>query len=323
MVLPSPNGLALASRGWCLALPSRGGMVRPFLLGVLFAPSFWEFGLALPSRGVVVGLLEVVLGPSLLGLAYLAVRGVRHSSRWVLAPSFSELSFLRVGIGPVFWVWEFALPFLVCEFLPSLIDSSLLGVWWLPFPSRGWGLGFPFLGLAIARVSHGGGLFFLSVGVRPPFWEWWLALPSWGRVWPAGLGPSLLWRRFTIPSSSGSLALLGLGRSEGCSCLLGMGWPSPLGVGVWPFLLEVGLLALPSWGWGWNVILRVGIGPVFLVWVLALPSNWPFPLEMVSWHFFLGVVFLFFGGGWPFLLALPSCCQWSPFLLGMGVGPSR
>ena len=106
-----------------------------------------------------------------------------------------------------------------------------------------------------------------------------------------------------MPSLSGSLVLLGSGsRSEGCSCLLGMGWPSALGVGVWPFLLEVGLLALPSRGWGWPVILRVGVGPVFLAWVLALPSNWCFLLEMVSWHFFLGVGF--FLQRW---LALPSC----------------
>ena len=40
--------------------------------------------------------------------------------------------------------------------------------------------------------------------------------------------------------------------------------------GCWPFLLGVG------------VILRVGFGPVFLVWVLALPSNWPFLPVKVS-----------------------------------------
>ena len=82
---------------------------------------------------------------------------------------------------------------------------------------------------------------------------WWLTLPlevvfgpfSYGCGWPFLLrvvtGPSLLWRRFAIPSQSGGLVLLGLGpRSEGWSPpLLGMGWPFLLGVGVCPFFLGV------------------------------------------------------------------------------------
>ena len=110
--------------------------------------------------------------------------------------------------------------------------------------------------------------FLLSVGVRPPFWEWWLALPSWRRVWPAGTGPSLLWRRFAMPSLSGGLVLLGL------CLLLGMGWPSPLGVGVWPFLLEVGLLA--SWGCFFSSVV---VGPSFL------PSMVPIPTWNGRWNF--------------------------------------
>ena len=107
-------------------------------------------------------------------LAFLVA--VRHSSsKWRSCPFLLEFVLLQIKIGLVFFVWELALPFLECEFLPSLLGSSLLGVWWLAFPSRGWGLGFPFWGegwfsgsgQALARVSHGGGgLFLLGVGPR-------------------------------------------------------------------------------------------------------------------------------------------------------------
>ena len=60
----------------CIGLSfSRWGGWALSFLGLVFAPSFWEFGLALSSRGVVVGFLEVVFGPTLLGLAFLAVGG--------------------------------------------------------------------------------------------------------------------------------------------------------------------------------------------------------------------------------------------------------
>ena len=288
---------------------SRWGTLALSFLGFLFAPSFW---LALSSRGVVVGLLEVVFGPSLLGLAFSCCGRGSPFPRW-LAPSFSGLSFFGWELVLSFWCgsWPFlswgvnfcppflASPFSGCGGWPFLL---VVGVWAFLSGVRA-GPPFSGFGLALARVSHGGGLFLLSVGVRPPFWEWWLALPSWGRVWPAGIGPSLLWWRFAIPSLSGGLALFGLGRSEGCSCLLGKGWPSPFGVGVWPFLLEVLLLALPFRGWGWLVILRVGIGPVFLVWVLAFPSCPSFLLSEVpipSWN-----------GGWPFAMKVgPAVWGW-------------
>ena len=58
-----------------------------------------------------------------------------------------------------------------------------------------------------------------------------------------------------------------------------------------------GLVFGPSFSrWGcWRILHGVGVdlsffGPVFLVWVLALPSNCPF-LEMVGWPLFLGVGF--------------------------------
>ena len=46
-----------------------------------------------------------------------------------VAPSFSGFFlFLRVGIGLVSVVWELALPLFGCEFLPSLLGPSFLGV---------------------------------------------------------------------------------------------------------------------------------------------------------------------------------------------------
>ena len=56
-----------------------------------------------------------------------------------------------------------------CGSWPFLL---VVGVWaFLP----GVRAGPPFSGFGLARVTHGGGLFLLTVGVRPPFWEWWLA----------------------------------------------------------------------------------------------------------------------------------------------------
>ena len=59
-----------------------------------------------------------------------------------------------------------------------------------------------------------------------PSWGVWSALPSWGSGWPSLLGPVRL-------SHAG-------------------GWPFLLRVGVWSFLVRVGL-ALPSWGSGFGL----------------------------------------------------------------------
>ena len=145
------------------------------------------------------------------------------------------------------------------------------------FPSR-------HVSLALLFRSVGLGFSFSWLEVGLSFIGWELALPSWSGVGPAfsgcggwpslrlclarpycgwgwpfpprvGTGPSffLVKGRFAIPSSSsGGLALLGLGpRGEGWSSLLGMGCPSPLGVGVCPFLLgvRVGLVLSGCGGW--------------------------------------------------------------------------
>ena len=239
----------------------------------------------------------VMVNPSLLGLVFLAVGGVRHSSlRWGVVPSFSGLSFFGWELVLSFWCGSWLLPSWGVNFCLFLLVD---GVWAFLLGVRA-GPPFSGFGLALACVSHGGcGLFLLSVGVRPPFWEWWLALPSWGRVWPAGIGPSLLWRRFAMPSLRRGLALLGLGPRSDCrSGLLGMGWPSPLGVGV-----GVGLSFF-----GWELVLSFwcGFGPSF---ELALPSR-DGELTLLSWgccSFFL-----------QWWMVLPSCCL--PFLLAVS-GP--
>ena len=117
--------------------------------------------------------------------------------------------------------------------------------------------------------------------------------------------------------SSGELETLKISRSplhSPMTVVTANGW------GAWPFLdLALGVKVVLASEWVGPRLSGSEFGPSFSRW-----GCWPFLLVMVSWHFFLGVVFFFFSGGWPFLLALPSCCQWSPFLLGMGeVGPSR
>ena len=88
-----------------------------------------------------------------------------------------------------------------------------------------------------------------------------------------------------------------------------------------------GLVFGPSFSrWGcWPFLFGVGVGISFFGWELVLsffgvgflPSrDGELALLSRGWFFF-------FSGGWPFLLALPSCCQLSSFLLGIGVGPSR
>ena len=119
-------------------------------------------------------------------------------------------SFSGLEVGLSFFGWELVLSFWCGNWSFLLV----VGVWaFLP----GVRAGPPFLGfgLALARLSHGGGdLFLLAVGVRPPFLEWWLALSSWGWVWPV-------------------LLLVGV-------CLSFSG-------GNWPFLLAVGeRFAIPS-----------------------------------------------------------------------------
>ena len=79
-------------------------------------------------------------------------------------------------------------------------------------------------------------------------------------------------------------------------------------------------VAIPSRGWG-SVLLRSGWNwPVFLVWVLALPSNWPFLLEVGGWHFLLVV------GVWAFLLGVragPPFLHWSSALPSWRWGLAR
>ena len=157
---------------------------------------------------------------------------------------------------------------------------------------------------------------FLMLVVGPAFLGFGLVFPCW-----SGVGPSLL----------------GCG---GWPCLLGICWPTTLGVGVglsffgwelvlslWcggcPFLLEVRpgppfsgpsvflmLVVGPSLlgCGGWPFLLGVRVGPVSLVWGLSLPS-WG-----EGWPSLLGPVRLSHAGGWPFLLILLRVGVW-PFLL--------
>ena len=92
------------------------------------------------------------------------------------------------------------------------------------------------------------------------------------------------WLELALPSRGGVL-----GTSSG------WGWHFPLGVGE-AFLLGVG------------GPLVLGLGPSFSEWGFALSSRGlacgPCPSSLRWW------------------LALPSCCEGSPFLFGVGVGPS-
>ena len=122
-----------------------------------------------------------------------------------------------------------------------------------------------------------------------------------------------------------------------------MGWPSPLGVGVWPFLIEVGLLAHSSGG-NWSCLFVVGglalpflgceflpslLGSSLLVfWVGPCPSFSrccrPLPSCCGGSPSLLGVVvwpFLHGDGFGPRELALPCCGGGSPCLLRVGAWP--
>ena len=94
---------------------------------------------------------------------------------WELVLSFWCGSWPFLSWGVNFCPPFLAHPFSGCGGWPFLL---VVGVWAFLSGVRA-GPPFSGFGLALARVSHGGGgLFLLSVGVRPPFWEWWLALPS-------------------------------------------------------------------------------------------------------------------------------------------------
>ena len=164
-------------------------------------------------------------------------------------PPFSGPSvFLMLVVGPSFLGLGFGL---------SLLE------WWLALPSWGSGFGLSFSGKLLAPPSR----------ARPSFSCWWLALPSWGSGWPCllgvGIGPVPLGVRV-------GPAFLGFGFSpfllevragppfSGPSVFLVLVLgPSFFAVGVWPFLVGVGL-ALPSWGSGWPCLFGVGLGPSFL-----------------------------------------------------------
>ena len=98
--------------------------------------------------------------------------------------------------------------------------------------------------------------FFCLVGVGFSIFRW---------NWPFLLAVEEIGHSFSEES-----VVLGLDpRSEGCSCILGKGWSSPLAVGVWPFLLEVGL----------PFLLGVGVGLSFFGLELVLSflcGFWPF-----------------------------------------------
>ena len=144
--------------------------VGPHLSRLVFDPSFCGFGLALSSRGVVVGLFEFVFGPSFLGLSLFV---------WELVLFFwcGSWSFLSWGVN-------FCPPFLAPPFSWCVCWAFLSGV-------RA-GLPFKGFGMALARVSQGGGgLFLLAVGVRPPFGKRCLALTFMGMGLARGNWPFL------------------------------------------------------------------------------------------------------------------------------------
>ena len=220
------RGLVFPSRGWRLACLSSGVNLSCHF-GVGFGPSFLGFGLALISRGVVVGLLEVVFCSCLswLGLAFLAVEGCAIPPRVGGGVGEGGCSFLLdvcPSSGGDFDVggWPFLLVVVVWAFLPA-VRAGL--------PSRFWG--WPF--------------FLLVVRVRPPFLEWWLALPSWGWVWPV-----LLLVGACLSFSGGNwlfllavverFAILSWSRGVGPSWTWPSGFvfgPSFSRCGGWPFLL--------------------------------------------------------------------------------------
>ena len=128
------------------------------------------------------------------------------------------------------------------------------------------------VGFGFFLLVVGGWLVLFRVGIGPIFLVWELALPSWGSGWPC---LHWVWRlaflRFVFGLCLSWLGLAFLAVVRGSPFLL------EVEGGGCPFLLGV-------------VLLRVGIGLVFLVWELALPSRggelallsrvlgWPLPV---------------------------------------------
>ena len=191
--------------------------------------------------------------------------------------------------------------FFFCGNWPFLLKVGvwrfLLG-WRLALCSPGWGWAFliqgvrigpSFLGLWVGLSFSGceSALRLSSKGL--PFRSWaggWACLVGWGLALPSRGG-----RGFALPSRVWGFALARLSCRGGCPFLLAVavrppffGWGLAcafvlwsgvgvlLGVGGWPFLLGV-CLARPSCGWSGRFLLRVGIGPSFLLWGFAIPSR--------------------------------------------------
>ena len=138
--------------------------------------------------------------------------------------------------------------------------------WELPLPSRrvslalpsrsvGFGFSFPWLGVGLSFFGWELVLPFLEWGWPSflevaPFcpWEWWLARPSHGWVWP-----------FLQMRGSPFLLRAGVGPPLTCPSGLGVG-PSFSGCGPCP----------PFFGGGWPFLFGLGVRHSFLEWRLAL-----------------------------------------------------
>ena len=148
--------------------------------------------------------------------------------------------------------------------------------------------------------------------------------PSFLWLGSPGVNPPFFWLRFATPSTGGRLALLvcpfplelGLDLS---AVLQNVGLGSFLELVGGPFFLVL-CLARPSCGWVGPFLLRVGIGPSFLLW------GPPFLLVVGDWHLLLGLErFLRWGWLWGFALpfwsgglALPGGCSFCPPEWGVG-----
>ena len=162
-------------------------------------------------------------------------------------PCWSGVGPSFLGFGLALSLWCGACPFLFevragppfsgpSIFVMLVVGPSFLGLG-LVFPCSS-GVGPSFLGC-------GGRPFLLGVRASPPF-----------------SGPSVFITLVVGPSFLG--LVFGLSLFE-------WGWPCLHGV-WWLALPSRNMLAHHSRGWGWPVLLRVGIGPVSLVWGLSLPS---------------------------------------------------
>ena len=176
--------------------------------------------------------------------------------------------------GCQFFEWELVLTFLVWGVGPSF---------------SGWG--WPVL-LQVELVLFFGvgvGPSFLEVVFGPSFLWLGLAFPSPGGDWPSLLASGGEVRHFFL---SEGLALRGVGhRNEGCSCLLGMGWPSPLEGWCLALPSRDGELAFLSRAWFFSSVV---VGPSFLPFLLAVSGphfflDWGLALRDESWPCRLGV----------------------------------